>query len=224
MTSFKRTFLRSIPWALSLIVLVFVAAPLPATAHDKTEISQTAPAGAETELQAPQPPRPGADEKRAREYFTDLPLLTQSGESVAFYSDILKDRVVLINFVYTNCEDACPLMTQMLLQVRDRLGDLFDNPVRFVSISTDPERDTPGALAEFARQQKADDPGWVFLTGEKENIDFILKRLGQYSPNFESHSTLLLAGNVRTRHWMKVPPMTPVPAIVVRLQTLVGES
>jgi cytochrome oxidase Cu insertion factor (SCO1/SenC/PrrC family) len=143
---------------------------------------------------------------------------------VRFYTDVLKDRVVLINFVYTNCEDSCPLVTQQLTQVRDRLGEMFDHPIRFVSISTDPTRDTPQALAKFAQQQKADEPGWMFLTGEKENIDFIIKRLGQFSPQAEAHSTLMIAGNVRTRHWIKIMPMTPVPGIVVKLQTLASES
>ena len=64
----------------------------------------------------------------------------------------------------------------------------------------------------------------VFLTGEKENIDLVLKRLGQFSPNPEAHSTLMIAGNVRTRHWIKIMPMTPVRGIVLKLQSLVSES
>ena len=175
--------------------------------------------------QKPATPAAAADEEaRARAYFTDRPLLTHEGKAVRFYTDVLKDRVVLINFIYTNCKDACPLMTQMLNKVRDSLGERFDNPVRFVSISTDPARDTPQALKKFATQQKADDPGWFFLTGEKQHVDFIIKRLGQYSPNVEAHSTLMLAGNVRTRHWIKIRPMTPPAAIVAKLEALAAES
>ncbi|MDH3279865.1 MAG: SCO family protein [Gammaproteobacteria bacterium] len=212
----------------TFLALLGIAAPVAWGNETQVEAPPTEAQSVEAQSVAAQPASEQqdrvADEQKARDYFTDLPLITQDGEQVRFYTDVLKDRVVLINFVYTNCKDTCPLMTQMLLMVRDRLGELFDNPVHFVSISTDPERDTPQALTEFAKQQKADDPGWVFLTGEKNNIDFILKRLGQYTPQFEAHSTLMLAGNVRTRHWMKIPPMTPVPAIVVRLQTLASES
>lgn len=192
---------------LALVLLVLPAVMAAAPAQQKPAASQ-----------AP------SEEDRARAYFTDLPLLTQDGKQVRFYTDVLKDRVVLINFVYTNCKDSCPLITQMLNKVRDSLGERFDNPVRFVSISTDPERDTPRALSEFAKQQKADDPGWFFLTGEKKNVDFVIKRLGQYSPNVESHSTLMLAGNVRTRHWIKIMPMTPPLAIVAKLEALASES
>jgi cytochrome oxidase Cu insertion factor (SCO1/SenC/PrrC family) len=204
-------------FALALVSLFAAALILPATAQQQAAASENARPGAKPRLSL-------ADDAKARQYFTDLPLLTQEGKSVRFYSDVLKDRVVLINFIYTNCRDSCPLVTQQLTQVRDRLGEMFDDPVRFVSISTDPTRDTPQALADFARQQKADEPGWLFLTGEKENIDFVIKRLGQFSPNPEGHSTLMIAGNVRTRHWIKIMPMTPVPAIVVKLQTLASES
>jgi len=213
MTSHK----TALSFVLPLVSVIAVALILPAAAHQQT-------AGAEKAQPAAKPPPSTPDEQKARQYFTDLPLLTQEGKSVRFYTDVLKDRVVLINFVYTNCEDSCPLVTQQLTQVRDRLGEMFDDPIRFVSISTDPLRDTPQALAEFARQQKADEPGWMFLTGEKENIDFIIKRLGQFSPQAEAHSTLMIAGNVRTRHWIKIMPMTPVPGIVVKLQTLASES
>ncbi len=213
MTSLKMRFFLSLP-----LLAMTAAAFVPGAA------GQQQPAAAEGQAQAPQRPRTPPTEQQTREYFTDLSLLTQDGESVRFYTDVLKDRVVLINFIYTNCKDTCPLMTQMLLKVRDSLGEMFDNPVRFISISTDPKRDTPQALTEFATQQKANDPGWVYLTGEKENIDFILKRLGQYTPNFEAHTTMMIAGNVRTRHWMKIPPMTPVPAIVAKLQSLASES
>jgi cytochrome oxidase Cu insertion factor (SCO1/SenC/PrrC family) len=208
---------RALSRLFSLVLLAAVAAELPASAQQSDAGSGRPQAAAAERSSVP-------DEQQTREYFTDLPLLTQDGKTVRFYSDVLKDRVVLINFVYTHCNDFCPAITQQLNQVRDRLGDMFDNPVRFVSISTDPARDTPQALAEFARQQKADEPGWMFLTGDKENIDFIIKRLGQYSPNFEAHSTLLIAGNVRTRHWIKIMPMTPTRAITMKLQSLASET
>ncbi len=140
-----------------------------------------------------------------------------------FYSDVLKDRVVMINFIYTNCADACPLTTYKLTQVKKALGERFGEDVFFVSISVDPERDTPKALRTFAATQKAEHPGWIFLTGRKSHIDTIVKKLGQYNAEAQMHSTLLLAGNVKTRHWAKVPPMATVEEMVLRVQTLVSE-
>ncbi|HEY6612371.1 MAG TPA: SCO family protein, partial [Pseudomonas sp.] len=58
----------------------------------------------------------------ARSYFTDTELLNQDGETVRFYSDVLAGRVVLLNVIFTSCEDACPLITRKLTEVRKALG------------------------------------------------------------------------------------------------------
>lgn len=158
----------------------------------------------------------------AKTYFTDSELLTQDGRAVRFYSDVLADRVVLINVVYTNCEDACPLITRKLIDVRQRLEDQVGKAVWFVSISTDPERDSPQALKKFAQAQGADEQRWVFLTGAKANVDQVLKRLGQLGPSAEEHSTLLIAGDMAGKRWSKIRPDAPPSAIAERLKVLVG--
>lgn len=158
----------------------------------------------------------------ARTYFTDLELLTHDGRKVRFYSDVLAGRTVLINVIYTNCKDACPLITQQLNQVRGLLGERFGRDIFFVSLSSDPERDSPAALRGFAKAQHADLSGWVFLTGAKQNIDQILKKLGQFSANVEDHSTLLIGGNVPAKRWAKIRPDAPPIAIAERLKLLAG--
>lgn len=168
--------------------------------------------------------RPVADEQAARKYFTDLPLLTQDGKHVRFFTDVLKDKVVLISFVYTECKDACPLLTHKLTLVRDELEGQLGKPIQFVSLSLDPERDTPAALKAFAKRHHADHAGWVFLTGESTNINHIIKKLGQYTPDLQSHSTLMLAGNVKTAHWMKIPPTAPPMVIAEKLRLLVSDD
>lgn len=167
-------------------------------------------------------PAPAAGTRDARSYFTDTQLLTQEGRSVRFYSDVLADRVVLINVVFTQCDDACPLITRKLREVRGRLGARFGKQVHFISISIDPERDTPQALKQFAQAQDVDAPGWTFLTGTKADISLVLARLGQLSPSVEEHSTLLIAGNVGAKRWSKIRPDAPVAAIAERLQLLAG--
>lgn len=156
----------------------------------------------------------------ARAYFTDLELLTHEGRKVRFYSDVLEGRTVLINVIYTNCKDACPLITQHLNQVRGLLGDRFGREIVFVTLSSDPERDSPAALRGFAEAQRADLSGWTFLTGAKPNVDHILKKLGQFSPSVEAHSTLLIAGNVPAKRWAKIRPDAPPIAIAERLKLL----
>lgn len=162
----------------------------------------------------------GSHEAAAREYFTDLELVNQNGETVRFYTDVLKDRVVLINFVYTHCQDACPLITRKLRTARDMLDEAVSARVYFISISIDPEHDTPAALQEFATKFNVAVDNWVFLTGDKDKVNHIVKKLGQFTPEVEEHSTLLLAGNVRDRHWVKIPPTVPPVGIAEKLRLL----
>ena len=160
----------------------------------------------------------------ARAYFTDTEVLDQTGNPLRFYSDVLEGRVVVINVMFTSCQDACPLITQALNNVRAQLGERFGKDIFFISISSDPERDSPQALKKFAEKQNADDPGWTFLTGKKENIDFILKRLGQFNPQVEDHSTLLIAGNVPAKRWSKMLPNISPVAIAERIKLLADGS
>lgn len=172
---------------------------------------------------APAPPAPqaqGDGTRDPRSYFTDLELLTQDGRKVRFYSDVLDGHTVLINVIYTNCKDACPLITQQLNDVRRRIPELFGRQVHFVTVSSDPILDTPKMLKQFAQKQSADVAGWTFLTGRKENVDHILKKLGQFSENKEEHSTLLIAGNTVSRRWSKIRPDAPAAAIAERLAVL----
>ena len=163
-------------------------------------------------------------EEKARNYFTDLEVIDQNGSKLHFYSDVLKDRVVLISFIFTNCEDACPMVAQKLKQTRSLMVDSIRDEVWFVSISVDPERDTPEAMKDFARKQEVDESRWIFLTGDKKNLDTIIRKLGQFTPDFEAHTTLMLAGSDLTRHWTRVVPMTPPEGIAQQMRALVEEA
>lgn len=156
----------------------------------------------------------------ARAYFTDTLLLNQHGEPVRFYSDVLEGRVVLLNVIYTECPDACPLITRKINEVREAIGEPMKERIHFISISSDPETDSPQALREFAQKNEAEDPNWIFLTGEKANVDAVLMRLGQLGQTPEGHSTLLIAGDVPNKRWTKIRPDAPAVAIAERLKLL----
>ena len=174
---------------------------------------------------AVQAQEPTADEEaRARSYFTNLDLINQDGETVQFFDDVMKDKVVVINFIFTNCKGACPLMTHKLTLVRDKLEGYVGEPLQFVSLSLDPERDTPAAMKEFAETHNADHDGWIFLTGDAGNLDTIIKKLGQYTDDMEAHSTMMLAGNVNNAHWIKILPQEQPPAIAEKLRRLMEDG
>ena len=165
-----------------------------------------------------------AAEARARDYFTNLEVISQDGDRMRFYDDVLRGKVVVLNFIFTNCQGACPMMTRNLTLVRDMLGDAVGRDIHFVSISLDPVRDTPAAMKAFARTHDADHLGWLFLTGQPQNLEHIVSALGQYTDDLEAHSTLLLAANVRTAHWTKIPPTVPPNGVAERLRLLIEED
>ena len=138
----------------------------------------------------------------AAEYFTDTLLLDQDGQSRRFYSDLLKDKIVVINAFFTTCNGVCPVMAGNLVRVQDWLGDRLEKDVRLISISVDPEVDTPAKLAEYADRFGARD-GWSFLTGDAAAVDFVLQRLGSAVQQPEDHSSVMMIGNLRTGLWKK---------------------
>lgn len=164
-----------------------------------------------TELSAPKAAAAGTRDPRT--YFTDSELVTQDGRKIKFYSDMLKDRVVVMNVMYTSCKDGCPLITRQLVEVRNDLGDLFGKKVFFVSITSDPVRDTPRAIKRYAQEQNADVKGWTFLTGSKNDVDGILKRLGALSENVEEHATVLYIVDADNKRMRRMLPNLPPKAI-----------
>ena len=139
-------------------------------------------------------------------YFPNVTLTTQDGVPVRFYDDVIKGKIVAINLIYTTCKYACPLETARLAQVARLLGDRMGRDVFFYSITIDPEHDTPAVLKEYAAKYQAG-PGWTFLTGKKDEIETISKKLGLYSEpdpnNPDGHQAYLLIGNEATGQWMR---------------------
>jgi protein SCO1/2 len=170
-------------------------------------------AGKPAAKEAPLPAAAASGTRDPRAYFTDAELTNQDGRKLKFYSDALKGKTVVLNVTYTNCTEACPLITQQMLQVREDLGQAFGKQVFFVTITSDPARDTPQALKAFAQKQKADMPGWSFLTGRKADVDLILKRLGAYSENAEEHATVLYIMDVDAKRMRRMLPNLPPKAI-----------
>jgi protein SCO1/2 len=140
------------------------------------------------------------------DYFPNVELTTQDGATVHFYDNLLKGKMVVIELIYTHCVDACPLETARLAQVQRLLGDRVGKEIFFYSISIDPERDTPAELKAYAEKYHAG-PGWLFLTGKKEDIDLISKKLGLYTApnprNRDGHAPAVLLGNEATGQWMR---------------------
>lgn len=139
------------------------------------------------------------------DYFPNVPLVTQDGKTVHFYDDLIKGKTVVLDMIYTHCVDSCPLETARLVQVQHMLGDKVGKDIFFYSITIDPKRDTPKVLKQYAETYHAG-PGWTFLTGKKDDIDLVAKKLGLYSDpdpnNRDGHQPGVLIGNEPTHQWM----------------------
>ena len=151
---------------------------------------------------------PGRERWRAN-YFPNVPLVTSEGKTVHFYDDLIKDKVVAINFIFTSCGDSCPAETARLRQVQKLLGDRVGRDIFMYSISIDPKHDTPEVLGEYAKKFDVG-PGWLFLTGREEDVTVLRKKLGLFIEEIQDgsldHNVSLIIGNEATGRWMRRSP------------------
>jgi len=150
----------------------------------------------------------------ARAYMQNPLLLTQDGQPVHFFDDLLRGKIVLINFILTTCKDTCPMVTANLAQVQSLLGDKVGRSINMISLSVDPQHDHPAELKAFADNFGVK-PGWYFLTGAPPEIDPLLRRLAGYTADPLDHSTVVIIGNVETGVWTKAFGMAE-PAAIAR--------
>ena len=157
--------------------------------------------GATTAAQTPQTPGTDTDSP-GKKYFTDVVLINQNGEKLRFYTDLLQGKVVIINSFFATCAGSCLPLTRNLEKLQQALGARMGKEVHILSISVDPTVDTPPNLKAYAKKLHAG-PGWHFLTGDKESVDFALKKIGHFVDNKEGHLNIFIIGNERTGLWKK---------------------
>ncbi|HXC70381.1 MAG TPA: SCO family protein [Pyrinomonadaceae bacterium] len=143
---------------------------------------------------------------------SDLPIQDQNGKSLKFYSDLIKGKVVAINFVFTTCTATCPTLTATFRKVQQQLVEhKFD--AQLISISVDPTTDTPERLHAFAEKFNSE-PGWTFVTGNSSDIELLLKELGVYVANKNDHTPMVLIGNDKAGYWTRAYGLSSPDALV----------
>lgn len=148
----------------------------------------------------------------------DVKLVDQDGKPVNFYTDLVKDQVVAMNFVFTSCGTICPPMGANFAKLQKLLGARPGGPrVRLISVSIDPGTDTPGRLKAWAAKFGAG-PGWTLVTGDREEIERLLKSLGVYSGLPDRHTPVVLVGDDASHQWTRVYGLAPPD----RLADLIG--
>lgn len=177
-------------------------------------------AGCGAEPEGPEADDPEAPEARVprgkrSDGFSNIALRTQHGEEVRFYDDLVKDKVVIINLMYTQCPKICPGTTANLTRLHDLFGERMGRDLFLLSLTIDPEVDDPAQLKRYW-EAFGSRPGWLYLTGDYDEIDELRHQLGVYDPDpivdadKTQHSGIVTFGNDRTDRWAALPALMRV--------------
>lgn len=182
-----------------------------------------APAGLHASHEAGHRDAQDAQASPAQKYFTDVELVDQDGRKVRFYTDVLKGKTVIVNAFFTTCTSVCPPMNRNMEKIQEALGERVGRDVLLVSISVDPETDTPTRLKEYSKKFHARE-GWLFLTGKKENVDWALYKVGQYVEDKQDHATVIIIGNEVTGLWKKALGMAKPAELIQIVESVANDK
>jgi protein SCO1/2 len=161
--------------------------------------------------------RPKVDPRE--EYFTNTEFIDHEGKPRRFYEDIVRNKVVVVNMMYTACTSVCPSNTASLLKVQEALGDRVGRDIHMVSLSLLPELDSPTALRTYMKRYGIG-PGWTFLTGTRSHMDVVRRKLGFYDTDPAAdadvfrHTGMLSIGNDKIDRWCMMPALSATHQIV----------
>lgn len=148
---------------------------------------------------------------RLREnYFPNFELVTHEGKKVRFYDDLIKDKIVVINFMYAKCDGICVPVTKKLRKVQEILADRIGRDIFMYSITLKPKEDTPEKLSHYVHMHKVK-PGWTFLTGRPDEIEILRRKLGfsdgnpKLDKDLDNHIGMVKYGNERRQWWAMFP-------------------
>jgi protein SCO1/2 len=170
-----------------------------------------------------------ARELVAQRNFPNVLLTTHEGKKVRFYDDLVKDKIVIFNFMYAQCEGICPGIMMNLVRVKKLLGDRVGRDIFMYSISLKPEQDTPKALKNYANMHHAG-PGWTFLTGAPAEVERLRVAQGFTNPDPEldkdksQHIGMIRFGNEPMQWWAGCPGMASPKFIVKEIGLVLGNK
>jgi len=196
----------------SVLICVFLLAFMALTVNAQKKSAKSAPSS------CCHPPATAhaaseASAKSPKMEIPDVAVLDQDGNKLHFYTDLIKDKTVAINFIFTNCTTICPPLAATFARLQKEMGDKVRKDVHLISISVDPVTDTPERLKAWGAKFKAG-PGWTFVTGEKQEIDKLLNALGAAVSKREDHTPALIIGNDGKGVWTRTYGLAKIPQII----------
>jgi protein SCO1/2 len=165
--------------------------------------------------------------------YANVPVTDQYGRPGRFRVRYVDGRALVIHMMYTVCRGTCPGTVATLARLRDRLEPVFGDRMTFVSVTLDPETDTPEVLLNYARHFGAGDRrregiDWHFLTGAPRDIDRLRRSLGFFDldprldADLSQHGTLLLFGSTASDRWAALPSGLREPVLVEAIRRVAG--
>jgi cytochrome oxidase Cu insertion factor (SCO1/SenC/PrrC family) len=130
----------------------------------------------------------------------DLELRDQEGRKVRFYSDLIKDKVVVLSFYYTSCNYTCTMQGQTFSKLQSLLGDRLGKSVFLISVTTDPAKDNPAVLKAWGQRYDVQ-PGWTLVTGKPAEMNKLLLPFTGNPAGAGMHLPSTFVGNDRTGLW-----------------------
>lgn len=192
------------------LIAVATGGPLPAAAageHDHHMHQQQAPA------------KRAVSRITANYKIPDAPVVRMDGTKVSFGADIDDGKPVVLNFIYTTCTAICPVMTQTFAEVQSKLGSDRDQ-VRMVSVTIDPEQDTPARLREYAKQYRAG-PQWQFYTGTVQSSIAVQRAFDAYRGDKMNHTPVTFLRAAPGKPWIRIDGFATPDEIVREVRQLV---
>ena len=154
--------------------------------------------------------RGAATPRKHSDRFSNIELTNQFGERLRFYDDLIQNKAVIVNFFYTTCAKTCPGTAAQLAKMNDELVPWIGEDITMISLSIDPEVDTPERLKSYW-ELFGSKPGWQMLTGDEDEINRVRRQLGVYDldPVIDAdkaeHAGIITFGNDRTDRWAALP-------------------
>ena len=162
-----------------------------------------------------------AQAERTKMVIPDVKVRDQHGNTLNFYTDLIKDKTVAINFIFTNCTTICPPLAATFARLQKEMGDRVGKDVHLISISVDPVTDTPERLKAWGAKFKAG-PGWTFVTGEKQEMDKLLNALGAAVSRREDHTPATIIGNDSKGVWTRTYGLAKIPQLMGVIENVIA--
>ena len=149
----------------------------------------------------------------------DVELIDDSGTRVSLRTLLAGDHPVAVNFIFTTCTTICPVMTATFAQMRKELGSEADR-IQLVSITIDPEHDTPSVLSEYARRFDATS-GWDFLTGSPADVELVLRNFDAWTGTKTNHRPITLLRSQGDSQWVRLEGLGSGIALAEQARTVI---